>query len=114
VKTLKSLKITSIIQGLYCLLCFISLSLLLIGLYVGVNGFTPIGSFLLFYAAEFSIFVAPVCFILNLFNFIRELKYPEQRKLIGKKWIWIFVWPIITLPFSLLAVLPLIRVPIFS
>lgn len=113
-KTLKVLKITSIIQGLYCLYCFVIFLLIFIGFNTTANTCLQIGTFIFYSTIEFTIFIAPVCFFINLFSFIKERKDPEHKKIIGKKWIWIFVWPIITTVFFLISVLPFIRIPIFS
>ena len=113
-KTLKALKITSIIQIIYCIYCSLIALLLVIGSVAEVNLFLRVGTFLFFYTVEFSMFIVPVCFIVNLVIFLKERKYPEEKKAIGKKWIWIFIWPIIAAIFFLLQALPFIRVPIFN
>ena len=113
-KTLKVLKITSIIQSIYCLYCLSITLLLIIGSVAGINICLRIGTFLFYNTIGFSMFIAPICFIVNLVFFLEERKFPEEKKVIGKKWIWIFIWPVITTIFFLLQALPFIRVPIFN
>jgi len=92
-KTLKALKITSILQIIYCVYCFVPIICLLIGGGSPVSLLTDI-SILLFYFVVINP-IAIICFIICLSYFLSERKNPEQRQLIGKKWIWIFIWPII-------------------
>ena len=113
-KTLKALKITSVIQGIFCAYSLISTLLIIIGTSTGPIILANSMLFLFYSTVEFSIFIMPICFIANLVFFIEECKSPEQRNIIGKKWIWIFVWPIIVTVFFLIHILPFIRVPIFN
>ena len=113
-KTLKALKITSVIQAIFCTYCLLSTLLIVIGTSVGPIFLANTMLFLFYATVEFSILIVPICFIINLITFIKERKYPEQRNILGKKWIWIFVWPIIATVFFLIQILPFIRVPIFS
>jgi len=93
-KTLKALKITSILQILFCLFCMIST--------VGFAFGDPFENYILFAIAEFSLYgwianpVGIISFIVCLRLFLKERKAPESKQIIGKKWIWIFIWPIIT------------------
>ena len=104
-KTLKTLKITSIIQAIYCIYCLVSTFLLANGSKVIV---------FLFYSLTFkSISIVPICFIINLLYFWEERKYPEQKKLIGRKWIWMFVCAITATICYIIACLPFIRIPLF-
>lgn len=113
-KTLKALKITSIIQIIYCIYCSVIALLLFIGSVAKINLLLLAGTFLFYYTIEVSMFIAPVCFIVNLVIFLKERKCPEERKAIGKKWIWIFIWPIIVSIFFALQAMVLIRAPIFN
>ena len=98
-KTLKALKITSILNGIFCLLCIASTVCCAITNYASRHGLdwrTP------FHIANNLILgwianpIAPISFIICLLMFLRERNQTEQKQLIGKKWIWIFIWPIIT------------------
>ena len=113
-KTLKSLKVTSIIQGIFCVYYLLCFAFVVIGNTIGPISLANIVLFLFFYFTYYSIIVAPICFAVNLSYFLKDRKDPEQRKFIGKKWVWIFVWPIILLAFFFIACLPFIRVPFFS
>ncbi len=113
-KTLKALKITSIIQGIYCLYCLVITLLLIISFVANVNICLRIGTFLFYSTVEISILIAPLCFIANLTVFLKERICSDEKKIIGKKWIWIFIWPIITSIFFLMQSLPFIRVPILK
>lgn len=113
-KTQKALKITSVIQGIFCAYCLISTLLIIIGTSTGPIILANSMLFLFYSTVEFSIFIMPICFIVNLAILIKERKCPEQRKLLGKKWIWIFIWPIIVIFSFIVLCLPFLRVPIFS
>ena len=113
-KTLKALKITSVIQGIYCTYCLLSTLLIIIGTSIGPIILANTMLFLFYYTLEFSILIIPICFIVNLKFFIEERKSPEQRNVIGKKWIWIFIWPIIAIVCFIVLCLPFVRIPIFS
>ena len=113
-KTLKTLKITSIIQIIYCTYCLLSTLLIIIGINIGPIVLANTMLYIFYATVEFSIFIMPMCFIANLVTFLKERKSPEQINVIGKKWIWIFIWPIIATVFFLIQILPFIRVPIFS
>ncbi len=108
-KTLKSLKITSILQALYCIYCFVSTLLVVIGTTTSTVFLANIVLFLFYYFTVHSIMIAPICFFINLSYFLHERNDPEQKKKIGKKSIWIFIWPIITTIFYLIACLPFIK-----
>lgn len=113
-KTLKTLKITSIIQSIYCAYCLISTLLIIIGVSIGPIILANSMLFLFYSTVEFSIFIMPICFIVNLASFINERKCPEQKKYLGKKWIWIFIWPIIVIFCFIVLCLPFLRIPLFS
>ncbi len=96
-KTLKALKITSILQIMYCIYCFIPVICLTISKGSPVSLLTDIGIALFYFAAINPITI--ICFIICLSYFLAERKKPEGRQQIGKKCIWIFIWPIITFSF---------------
>ena len=100
-KTLKALKITSILQIIYCIYCFVPIICLIIGGGSPVSLLTDI-SILLFYFVAINP-IAIISFIICLSYFLAERKKPEQKQLIGKKWIWIFIWPIVTTVFYITA-----------
>ena len=112
-KTLKALKITSVVQIIYCLYWLAIPLLLLIGFYTNANACLQIGTYLFFYTVEFVILVPFICFVINLSYFLKESKDAEQKQQMGKKWIWIFVWPIISIIFFFIGCFPFIRVPSF-
>ena len=93
-KTLKLLKITSILQIIFCLLCIASTVCFAIA---SVFDWRPA-----FEAANFLVPfwlinpVAPISFLICLPCFLIERRNPESRAIIGRKWIWIFLWPVIT------------------
>lgn len=124
-KTLKTLKITSVLQGTYCAYCLISILLVFVGTRIGAAALVnaAVSLYLLTFAAAIHIipshiipYIVPVCagicFFINLVCFVFERKSPEQRKFIGKKWIWIFVWPITVIVVSrVYTMFPWIMIP---
>ena len=113
-KTTKALKTTSIIQIAFCVYYLLSFLLIVIGTNWGPIALANIALFLFYFFTCYSIIIIPICFFINLGFFISDCHNPEQKKLLGKKWIWIFVWPVITAACYFLSCLPFIRVPIFS
>ncbi len=107
-KTLKALKITSVLQIIFCLFCVASTVCFAISNYAinhDSDWRTP------FSIANILIYgwvanpVAPISFIICLVLFLVERKQPENRQLIGRKWIWIFIWPAITTLFYVAALM---------
>ena len=94
-KTLKALKITSILQMIFCLLCIASTICFALAHY-SAEWRTP------FRIANILVYgwlinpVAPISFVICLLLFLVERRQEENRQLIGRKWIWIIAWPIIT------------------
>ena len=100
-KTLKALKITSILNGIFCICCIMSLSCL------AINRFFELGTFeniiaiigriplLCWIINPVGIVSFIVCFVL----FLIERNNQEAKQKMGKKWIWIFLWPVITTVF---------------
>lgn len=98
-KTLRALRITSILNSIFCLFCVASTVCFAISNYAITHNsdwVTP------FEIANILIYgwvanpVALISFIICIIFFLIERKQPENKQLIKKKWIWIFVWPIIT------------------
>ena len=98
-KTIKALKITSVLQIIFCIFCIASTVCFAISHYQCIAGDNWRTSFdianILIYGWVVNP-VAPVSFIICLVLFLAERKQPENRQLIGRKWIWIFIWPAIT------------------
>lgn len=106
-KTLKSLKITSIIQAIPCFFCLTTIAFLFLssGRDIGILAWA---AFLSLYAiVNLSLVIPPACFIIKLLCFLVERRDPEQRKLIGKKWIWIFAWLIVGIACLVISALPI-------
>lgn len=93
-KTLRSLKITSILNGIFCLFCVVFSICLTVNQIYDISAVKTIGVI-----AAFGWMLnptPPVSFIINLVIFLDERHSPEARQLIGKKYIFIFIWPVIT------------------
>ena len=93
-KLQKSLWITSVLQGFYCLICLAST------VCFGVCRFTDSREFFDLGNALMPLWmlnpIAVPCFIANLFFFLYEKENPEFHSRMGRKWIWVFLWPVIT------------------
>ena len=96
-KTLKALKITSILNGIYCFFCIASTVCFAINHFYNLWNFFSIG-IILVYGWMINP-VGIVSFIVCLTLFLTERKNFEAKQAIGKKWIWIFIWPIVTTVF---------------
>lgn len=100
-KTLKALKITSIVNGIFCFCCIIFAVCLTINQYYSLGIIKTIGVIVTF---GWLLNPSPlVTLIINLEFFLAERRSSEMRQLIGKKHIWIFIWPIITTLFYFVA-----------
>lgn len=94
-KTKKTLRTTCLIQLAYCLILLLDMGLL--SFYANTQIPVPEGSvwfaFLdLFGGLGALLWFAPIaviCLAVNLFAFLDDRKDPEQRKVIGKRWLWI-------------------------
>ena len=93
-KTLKALKITSILNGIFCFSCVASTVCFAILRYFDIRAFFSVGMILT--CGWIINPVGIVSFVVCLSIFLSERKNEEAKQVIGKKWIWIFVWPIIT------------------
>lgn len=105
-KTLKVLKIASILQSIFCFFCIASNICFAITRYFNLRVFFDIGNVLIY--GWIANPIAPFSFIICLIVFLVERKSPKDRQLIGKKWIWIFVWPVITTIFYFATILLLV------
>ncbi len=108
-KTLKALKITSILNSIFCLCCMMSLTCLAINRHCELGTFENIigGIPLLCWIINP---VGIVSFIICLFLFLIERKNEESRQLLGKKWIWIFIWLAITTVFYFVSIFLLVGI----
>lgn len=98
-KTLKILKLTAILNGIFCLCCIASNICFALHRYYDIHPLFGIEGILLY-----GWFVNPVgiiTFTRGLAIYKEERKIPEEKKIIGLKWIWIFIWFIITIVFWL-------------
>ena len=113
-RTTDSIKVTSIVQITLSIYYLISILFVVIGTNGGPIFLANIVLFLFYLFTWYSIIIVPICFFINLYCFLKGRKDPKQKELVGKKWIWIFVWPVITTALFLVSALPFIRAPIFS
>ena len=93
-KTVKALKITSIFNGIFCFFCIASTVCFAINRYFDLRVFFDIANILVY-----GWIINPVgimSFIICLVLFFTEHKNSEARQAIGKKWMWIIIWPVIT------------------
>ena len=105
-KTLKALKITSILNSIFCFCCIVSLSCLAINRYCELGTFENIiaiigGIPLLCWIINP---VGIVSFIVCLVLFFSLRKKQGSKQVMGKKWIWIFIWPVITTVFYFVSI----------
>ena len=97
-KTIKALKITYVLNGIFCFCCIISITCLAINRYCALGAFENIIAII----GEIPLLcwiinpVGIVSFVVCLVLFLIERKNYEARQVMGKKWIWIFIWPVIT------------------
>lgn len=100
-KTLKALRITSILNGVYCFCCILFSVCLTINQHYSIGIMKTIGVI-----AAFGWLLNPtplVAFAINVVFFSEERQSSEARQVIGKKHIWIFIWPAITTLFFFVA-----------
>ena len=106
-KKLKALKITSILNGIFCFCCIASIVFYALNHYYDIYTFFGLGVLL-----SYGWIINPVgivSFVLCLSLFLSERKKQEAKQVIGRKWIWIFVWPIITTVFFIISGLLFIK-----
>lgn len=109
-KTMQSIKVTSFIQIIYCVFCLVVILLLIIGTNSGLTALANIGLAMFYCIMANMVFLSIpiVCFFINLVSFLKERKDTEQKKVIGKKWIWIFVLLIISMAFTVVVYSPFV------
>lgn len=100
-KTIKALKITSVLQIIFCLCCVATITCLMIFKRTGNWDFFTLGNLFMFGWIVNP--VAPISFFICLSTYLEERKQPISVGKIGKKWIWIFIWPLITTVFYLVS-----------
>lgn len=93
-KTLKALRITSILNGIFCFFCIASTVCFAVTRYYDSEQFFRIGNILIY--GWIINPVGIVSFIVCLALFLAERKNQEPKQVMGKKWVWIFIWPVIT------------------
>ena len=100
-KTIKALKVTSVLNSVFCFFCLASTVCFAINHFYNLPDFFIIGNILVY--GWMINPVGMVSFIVCLTLFLTERKSHEAKQAIGMKWIWIFVWPIVTTIFYLTA-----------
>lgn len=100
-KTLKALKITSILNGIFCFCCVASTVCFAITRYFNSSLFFGIANVLIYGWIINPIGI--ISFIVCLSLFLTERKDQKAKQAIGKKWFWVFIWPVITTLFYLIA-----------
>ena len=93
-KTLKALKVTSILNGIFCFFCTASIVCFAIHRYCDLRAFFDIANILIY--GWIMNPVGIISFIICLVVFLAERSEPNARQIMGKKWVWIFLWPVIT------------------
>ena len=105
-KLQKSLAITSILQSVFCLICIASSICFGICRYTGDRTFFEAGNTLTPYWMLNPI--AFPCFVVNLYYYIYERHESEFKRRVGRKWVWVFLWPVITTVMYLAALVALV------
>ena len=100
-KTLKALKTATIWNCIFCCSCILSTVCFALNHFYGISLFFSIGV-LVMYGWIVNPFGIISCFRC-LKVYLSEYKTPGSKQIIGRKWIWIFVWPIVTIAFWLIA-----------
>ena len=99
-KTLKALKIASILNSIFCLSCIISIICLAINHYYKTNLLSLIGAIFVY---GWMVNPIPLILCIRCFKlYLTERKNEKSKQTIGRKWIWIFIWPVITTAFFVL------------
>ena len=96
-KTLRALKIASILNSIFCLSCVISIICFAVNHYYQTNLLSLIG--VLFVYGWMVNPIPLISCVLSFKFYLTERKSEMARQIIGQKWIWIFIWPVITTAF---------------
>lgn len=102
-KTLKALKIASILNGVFCFCCIAMTVCFTIDHYYDISAFYDLG-----YAFIYGWILYPVTIVSLIVCsviFRKEKKSSDIDRVIRKKHIWIFVWPIITTALFLFSIM---------
>ena len=96
-KTVKALKITSILNGIFCFSCILSIICFAVNHYYKTDLLSLIGALFVYgwMVNPIPLISCILCFVL----YLTERKIETVRQTIGRKWIWIFIWPFITTAF---------------
>lgn len=100
-KTLKALKVTSVLNILLCFCCIGSTVCFAINRYYNLSIFHDIA-----YGFVYGMSMYPINIISHIVCsviYANEKKSPEAEQLIGNKHIWLSIWPIITFSFLFFA-----------
>ncbi len=100
-KTIKALKITSVLQGIFCLCCVATVACLWVYRLTGNWDIFALGNLFMFVWIVNP--VALISFCICLSTYLEERKQPDAKEKIGAKWVWILVWPLITTAFYLVS-----------
>ena len=93
-KTIKALKITSIINSIFCFFCLASTVCSAIVYYLDIRNFLKINEYCL-YGWSFTAPVGIIAWIVCLMIWLVERRSFEARQTIKNKWVWIILWPVI-------------------
>ena len=93
-KTLKALKTAAIWNCVFCFSWVLSTACLVIDEYYDISFFFSFG-IIFIYGWMVNPFPIISCFRC-LKVYLKERQNPYYEHVIGRKWIWIFIWPIIT------------------
>ena len=86
-KTVKALKITSVLNSIFCLFCIASTICFAVNRYFDLRVFFDIANILVYGWVINP--VAIISFVVCLVLFICEHKESEAKQVMGKKWVWI-------------------------
>ena len=106
-KTLKALKTATIWNCVFCFSCVLSI------IYFGINDYYDVG--VLFRIGDIAVcgwMVNPFAIISCLRClkvYLAERKNPDYKQKIGKKWVWVLVFPVITTALWILGFLLFVR-----
>lgn len=92
-KTLKALRIAAVLNGIYCLCCIAYAICLTLYQHIHSPVIKTIG---VITGLGWLLNPSPViAFVMCRVRYSAERRSPEARQLIGKKYVWIYLWPVI-------------------